>query len=1559
MTDSMLDQLDMTGYAPVRTVEGHPLTPTESFMRGFGEGMFLDAFEFGERRPSGISGTAGSFAGHVVPYAVTEALLKFAGVPFGPMSAAIAGGIVGGGASAIAGGDARDIATRAALEATAAGLITKGVQKLFPRRLKKGGAKDADIGYVPKAPDAESYVPQAPGTSLVRQPAGPSIKTPDSPHGWPPSPPRPEVHYTGAGAGIPPQRLLDQPQPQKLLIPGQQPRPDFTVGNIPGRRPGPGGFDPELFHTDPRLLPPSQPPRAPLLPEGGPTLLPPRPGPVTPRPPRAPSPAGPRDIYLPELGAELGAPDQAILRGAQPFTPTAVSRETQGLMPPRANYALTQKEAVINLQAKRSLPDDFTPEVDLTYGKGTLSKTLGKDAKIKFDAGDTEHGLLPGVQYADALKGYPISNSSKNLVVADPPFIIKSKGTKSLPKEALRYGWFTSRDEASKMYEAVMSEASRMLKPGGKLLYKIQNSRPEIGPRIKGTDRRTIFDARGKSIDHARKYDLYVVDEESIQALPGRGIMGTTAQDTNYLVFQKKPSGKPETRLKVQDEAFVPAGRFAGDLEPHPIVAELVRNPTRNTALDISKKSGRLEGLILDNGEVIVSDLLSVGRIATKLEELSPGLKAKAFVLSAQKNRFVRAPSTPFREVDIPFATKTDLRKNPITRDLLRRSSAKSKVPEAHPSTQQGEAAYTRDALGRFTTSAKRLDKPEVFPNVQQVRVGPPAETDNIAIFINKSDAKKYKSYVFTSEEIEATLARSAGDITARPRGPFRPEEILEMSIPEAEAAIAGSNGVRPSIIIMKAKPRDLAKAGIKPNDKGFKIICGSNCTEGNVIGNEYQIFGFRSKKGFNLAMASSSRLMGIFSQFAPRMSAYGPEVGARVIEPLWIGVRRMESSMSKYAKMVNDSIGDPKLWGILRDYKVKPTLKNGQKITEILKRLDKKGNWSGDATPADVAGFMRTPELVKVAKTFRNAYDKAGREFGIPPEKFIDEYVPRIKKAYKDTATTVGKVHDLNEQEIARIAKLGREHSRIINVKTKKGHTEEQVIFDKFLRESESEATLDIIRDIRLSAKDRFLQDLEGQKFSAEDMKFFAEFDRTGDMLNVEDNAFKAFQIYVRAGAMKRHVGDTVEKLAPITDKAFANDPLAKDSFQGLINHIRGIPTKTEIMLNRSLDRLTDFLGVPGLAGDRPSRVVASVIMDFAYMGALGLPRILAPLKNLTQLNLTAGEIGVKHTLMGIREAARKGKATVTKELEAAEILTTGFDRIVTDDLFMGTFRQGLNDVQKKLLYVFTATDRWNRAITYYGARSKFKELASQFSKEELLAGNIALRGRTKIFGGSKIPEGIRPQIKEALDEGAIDFASELYARHIVGETQYLYGSANTPEFFSNAGPVGRMLGVFSTWPLNYGKLWSRWIRESRGDAIMKHIAASAMLVEGGAAFNTDLSNWFLFGAMPTGPTPIIQTLGRGAETAVLGGQLGFKNMFVGEDPMLSRKFAQAGGQLVDNLTMFVPGGIAATNLYSASKGEKSWHQAITGLQPLPDVKQAQWARKARRIKRERRRDR
>ncbi len=159
---------------------------------------------------------------------------------------------------------------------------------------------------------------------------------------------------------------------------------------------------------------------------------------------------------------------------------TNTMQETFGLMTPNTirpsdapamvRSVYDSQEEILAAIQRLHCPEGF--ECDMTYGNGCFWKKLPRPAHC-FDITP----LHAGVVEADSAM-LPLAPSSISNCVFDPPFLTYVRnGREHNGKVAMtsRFGGYYRYDELEDHYRDTISEAYRVLRPGGKMVFKCQD----------------------------------------------------------------------------------------------------------------------------------------------------------------------------------------------------------------------------------------------------------------------------------------------------------------------------------------------------------------------------------------------------------------------------------------------------------------------------------------------------------------------------------------------------------------------------------------------------------------------------------------------------------------------------------------------------------------------------------------------------------------------------------------------------------------------------------------------------------------------------------------------------------------------------------------------------------------------------------------------------------------------------------------------------------------------------------------------------------------------------
>jgi hypothetical protein len=149
----------------------------------------------------------------------------------------------------------------------------------------------------------------------------------------------------------------------------------------------------------------------------------------------------------------------------------------------------------------------------------------------------------------------------------------------------------------------------------------------------------------------------------------------------------------------------------------------------------------------------------------------------------------------------------------------------------------------------------------------------------------------------------------------------------------------------------------------------------------------------------------------------------------------------------------------------------------------------------------------------------------------------------------------------------------------------------------------------------------------------------------------------------------------------------------------------------------------------------------------------------------------------------------------------------------------FRGSFKTlpQSNSIRDTAMWMFRGSDRWNRYVTGGAAMNKWEKAFGKFVRRN--------KTDTKFFlkdsGVSLRNPWVKTEIEDLVRRGLYDDAKATFVRDVVADTQYLYGSLDSPLITTQAGIVSRTALIFQSWWMNYASLLGKFMRT--GDAGQK----------------------------------------------------------------------------------------------------------------------------------------
>ena len=491
-------------------------------------------------------------------------------------------------------------------------------------------------------------------------------------------------------------------------------------------------------------------------------------------------------------------------------------------------------------------------------------------------------------------------------------------------------------------------------------------------------------------------------------------------------------------------------------------------------------------------------------------------------------------------------------------------------------------------------------------------------------------------------------------------------------------------------------------------------------------------------------------------------------------------------------------------------------------KAMEIIKSNDKLKSKFGDLTKTEF----------EIANKIREIFNKAGREFGIPAEEMILDYVHRMRK---DGIATW-------EQAI-REYKLPEEY---------KWAAEEQRT--GYLSPHEENIFTVVRTYIQRGAKKKYLA---------------PSLEQLTKLYN------KAIE------------GDTKVKVGELSKIPLPKERLSKvdaNMVKQYISDLRGWSTGFDTAVESTLKIMTEGINklIPkhryenitidkagNIISKKPGYFETKNILDklldyelqLTYTGAMGY-RPVTVIRNTFQSMLTLPILGPTYYLKGVSKALTKeGRA----EARAAGIIMddympVGGDVTLTRGVVSKTAKVGLSG--------FKMADSFNRTVAYHGMKGKVEAHVKVLEKD-IKRGMKQDKAVKKFIENTDIeflhPEIIRNEVVPLLQSGKFRDLAIRMGKHLSEETQWKYRKANTPYWMQ--GKMGRLGGQFGTWPTWYIQYVKNLATRGSKKNIAKRlttITAQGILIEqiGERVFGVDIKKWVLWHPLAYSGSPMIQGL-------------------------------------------------------------------------------------------------
>lgn len=275
----------------------------------------------------------------------------------------------------------------------------------------------------------------------------------------------------------------------------------------------------------------------------------------------------------------------------------------------------------------------------------------------------------------------------------------------------------------------------------------------------------------------------------------------------------------------------------------------------------------------------------------------------------------------------------------------------------------------------------------------------------------------------------------------------------------------------------------------------------------------------------------------------------------------------------------------------------------------------------------------------------------------------------------------------------------------------------------------------------------------------------------RMGALGYVED-AWRALDAYAKRATRKVHMDPALEQ----TKKAAEHLEMSQYKYvKSYVDRVNMRPTEMDNLLDNTIKQVIGYR-----LGGRPTAAISRTLRQMVYRGTLGLNPGSA-LRNLTQGANTYSKLGEKYTTIGYFKAfTRLGD----DELERVGVLRDSF----IQDRALSATKKAVETFDKGLFFFFSAAERINRGAAYFGAKSK------------------------------------------GLNDGMSEEEAINYAKNIVRDTQFTFGSVDTPVALQS--DIAKTIAQLQSFTIKQGEFLGEMLGKKDLAGITRYTLASLVMV-------------------------------------------------------------------------------------------------------------------------------
>lgn len=362
----------------------------------------------------------------------------------------------------------------------------------------------------------------------------------------------------------------------------------------------------------------------------------------------------------------------------------------------------------------------------------------------------------------------------------------------------------------------------------------------------------------------------------------------------------------------------------------------------------------------------------------------------------------------------------------------------------------------------------------------------------------------------------------------------------------------------------------------------------------------------------------------------------------------------------------------------------------------------------------------------------------------------------------------------------------------------------------------------------------------------------------RVSARLDYKRDTWGALEAYVKRGTRQYNLQPALEAI----ERRSPNLELSQVKYiTNLTERINMRPTEIDTLI----DNAVKSSPIGYRLGQRPVTSTTRALRQQVFRGTIGL-NVSTALRNLTQVANTYAKLGEKFTAHGYIQLAKKWNSG---ELERVGVLRDSF----LQDKRLPAIKKMIDYVDKGLFYLFERAEKINRGSAYFGAKAK------------------------------------------ALSEGMSESQAIEYAKKIVRDTQFQFGSIDTPVALQS--DIAKTLTQFMSYPVKQSEFLAEMVKKKEWAGLIRWLGSTLVMgkvLKDSFGLSLDIIPFqsIITGETRLGDVPLVKT-GR------LIGQYAFGD---------EQSKAEAARELPKNLRTFIPGGV---QLGKSAEGLQSYMQGAS----------------------------